>query len=383
MSKNILTHLKIVEACGKANVPAMLVGAPGIGKTAILEKFAESIGYDLNIQLLSAQDNTDVTGLPARVQQDNIFTTDYATPKYQLDIINKPKTLLFLDEMNNGMPSVQSAWLTILQSRRFPNGMKMNNDTWIVGAMNPREQSADGWDLSLATTNRICFIPFEVPFSYWKSFMIETQEDLTFMTDNLSEEDIHRSELNWKLNIIKFLESSEGKLYEQHFPQVDADPVVYGAVTLSEQEIFKMAWSSRRSWYNAAKVLSYLGNDKIAINIALNGLVGYAAATEFLDFIESESKLPSPIDILDNPAIIDWKNENRIDQVNRLMRSVIKIKDRDEQMYDLFMHILKCGRADIAVPYIYNEDGNGFISIYRGKRDLAEILNYWEEAEDK
>lgn len=379
MNNSILTHLKIMEACGRANVPVMFVGAPGIGKTAILEQFSEQLDYRLDIQLLSTQDNTDVTGLPVRTEVNGVFTTDYATPRYQLDIINNPNTILFLDEMNNGAPSVQSAWLTILQSRKFPNGMKMNDKTWIVGAMNPRTQSADGWELSLATTNRICFIPFEVPFSYWKEFMLGTQSKFKFAFDTLSEADIATSEKDWKYKIVSFLESTEGREYEQRFPKTDADPTSYGAITESDKEIFKMAWCSRRSWYNAAKVLSYLGDDKVAINIALNGLVGYAAAVAFMEFVAVNDKLPSATEVINNPSIIDWKNENRVDQINKIMRNIMKLKNKDEEIFDLFLHVLKEGRAELISPYMYDDNNTGFISTYKGTRDISELIQYWDK----
>lgn len=380
--KTIQTHLKIMEACGRANVPVMFVGAPGIGKTAILEQFCDQLNYRLDVQLLSTQDNTDVSGLPVRTEVGNTFTTEYATPRYQLDIIENPKTLLFLDEMNNGAPAVQSAWLTILQSRKFPNGLKMDKDTWIVGAMNPRTQSADGWELSLATTNRICFIPFEVPFSFWKSWMLENQPKFTFAFDNLDEDRIKKSEMDWKVKIISFLESTEGREYEQRFPKLDADPTAYGAITESEKEIFRMAWCSRRSWYNAAKVLSYLGDDKVAINIALNGLVGYAAAVAFLDFVSTSDSLPSAKEVVNNPKIIDWKNEFRMDQINKLFRNILDLKDKDEEIYDLFEYVIKEGRADLVTPYMYNDDGTGFISTYKGTKSLETLIKYWSEAQN-
>ena len=375
--KNIQTHLKIMEACGRANVPVMFVGAPGIGKTAILEQFCDNLNYRLDVQLLSTQDNTDVTGLPVRTDVGGVFTTEYATPRYQLDIVNNPKTLLFLDEMNNGAPSVQSAWLTILQSRRFPNGMTMNKDTWIVGAMNPRTQSADGWELSYATTNRICFIPFEVPFSFWRDWMLENQSEFTFAFDNLKEEDIKKAEYEWKYKIINFLESTEGREYEQRFPKLDADPTAYGAITDSEKEIFKMAWCSRRSWYNAAKVMSYLADDKLAINIALNGLVGYAAAVAFLEFVDTTDKLPSASEVVSNPKLIDWKNEYRMDRINKLFRNILELKDKDDEVYDLFKYVIKDGRADLVTPYMFNDDGTGFIQKYKGKKDIGELTHYW------
>jgi len=254
----------------------------------------------------------------------------------------------------------------------------MDKNTWIVGAMNPRAQSAYGWELSLATTNRICFIPFEVPFSVWKDFMLENQSPFSFLYDSLSPKELSVIERDWKIKIIQFLESTEGKEYEQRFPKVDADPKAYGAITDSDKEIFKMAWCSRRSWYNAAKVLSYLGKDRVAINMALNGLVGYAAAIAFIDYVNTHDKLPSASQVVDNPAIIDWKNEGRIDQVNKLMRSIMELKNADEKIYDLFLHVLRENRADLITPYMYSDDNTGFIQKYKGKRNIADIIKYWE-----
>lgn len=387
MDTSVLTSLKIIESCGRANVPVILVGAPGIGKTAILEQFANQLGYKLDVQLLSTQDNTDVTGLPVRTTlPSGITTTEYATPAYQVRLMESPNTMLFLDELNNGAPAVQSAWLTILQSRRFPSGLKMNDATWIVGAMNPRSQSADGWELSAATANRLCFIPFETPFSFWKDWMLERQKSLPILFTNIPSDRLHSNELKWKRKVVEFLESTEGKEYEQKLPDISADPTTYGAITESEKEIFYLSWCSRRSWYNAAKVLSYLDGDKLAMNLALNGIVGYPATIAFLDFLSKSSTLPSVEEVLSDPSCVDWKSEIRVDEVNKLIRAIMQTVPCDDKVYDLFQYILKEGTADLISPYMYNDEcgdnNEGFIQSYKGTKNVWDLVSYWETKEN-
>jgi len=53
------------------NPPALMIfGVPGIGKTTIVNKFAEDKNYELRVKHLSRMDPTDWTGIPKNDPND-------------------------------------------------------------------------------------------------------------------------------------------------------------------------------------------------------------------------------------------------------------------------------------------------------------------------
>lgn len=162
-SANSITMVSL-RATVEARKPCMLVGAPGVGKTATIRAMAESMGYELITLLGSQMDPTDITGLPKGevIAQDeegkDIWGTVYLSPWWQVKILQKKKVMLFLDEFSNTSSAVRASMLTMLQNREFPNGTVMPDETIVLGAMNPTEQASDGWELDKPTTNRITFL---------------------------------------------------------------------------------------------------------------------------------------------------------------------------------------------------------------------------------
>jgi len=55
---------------------------------------------------------------------------------------------------------VQDTLLTLIQSRTFPNGDKINKEVWFVGAQNP-SISYNNYEMSPAMKNRFAWLHFE------------------------------------------------------------------------------------------------------------------------------------------------------------------------------------------------------------------------------
>ncbi len=304
----------------RARMPAVLVGPPGVGKTAKLYELAKRMGYTLITLIGSQLDPTDIVGLPKgellgkTEDGKDIYGTVNLSPWWQVEILLKKKVILFLDEMSNTSSATRASMLTMLQSREFPNGQKMPADTIVVGAMNPTEQAADGYDLDAPTTNRINFIVWAPSVEEWKAGMLRAWG-----------KKVSPAELAWRRRVVRFIEASPDSL--QKLPDSSPSPetpAAYGANAMdpSEMEVFRYAWPSRRSWDNLARVLAFTDDKSPVIQDTLaQGIVGYVQASKFRDWLKRNSKI-TLTDLMDNPRSVDWRTIGQ-DESNFLLRGVI------------------------------------------------------------
>jgi hypothetical protein len=109
---------EIVEKCMLAGKPLLIEGPPGVGKTHIVSAAAKKAGYEICIEYTSMSDPTDPKGLP--------FASADHTKAELLPIgimakifdATKP-ILLFLDDLGNAIPAVQTAYMHNIYGRKI------------------------------------------------------------------------------------------------------------------------------------------------------------------------------------------------------------------------------------------------------------------------
>lgn len=317
----------------KAKNSQMVVGNPGLGKSAMIYSLARNyLNYDVITIIGSQKEPQDVTGFPRMVErplQDGrkISVTEYAIPIWQYQVLNKPKTLIFLDEFSNSQPPVQAAMLQILNERQFPDGSKIPNQTAIIGAMNPVETAADGYELSPPVANRLKFIPWEPKYESWKYGLLCNWGEPNKVSSD---------EMYWRRRVTDFLDQNHSLVYRLPEKNTQSDPgSVYGfGKSPAENDIYKTAYPSNRSWTNLAKELPNCINKRGFINIDLamktaNGIVGYDASTKFINFIrENASSLPSTVEVLKDPEIIPFKSL-KMNELTNIIRSAFDYVKED------------------------------------------------------
>lgn len=299
----------------------MLVGNPGLGKSALVGMVAEMLEYKMITIIGSQKEPQDVTGFPRLVEKPlpdggTVSVTEYAIPYWEFAILREKKVVLFLDEFSNSTPAVQAAMLQILNEREFPDGSKLPNATVIIGAMNPVETAADGYELGLPVTNRLKFIPWEPSFDTWAQGLI---------TNWGQPDKISKDVLYWRKMVVEFLKRNPSLLYKLPEKNQGKDPgTVYGFNdSPAETDIFKMAYPSNRSWTNYATELAYCESKPTLMQKAGNGLVGYEAATKFMLFASRmNSAIPSIQEALETPSVIRWDNLDSNDILNLLNEAV-------------------------------------------------------------
>jgi len=146
-------QLEALTLAVAADLPVLLWGEPGIGKTAALTQLAVALDLPLTTVIASVHEPSDFSGLPVVGDDPATQGVPMAPPDWAVRLVRAGRGLLFLDELSTAPPAVQAALLRLVLERqvgslRLPPGVR------IVAAANPRSSAADGWDLSPPLANR-------------------------------------------------------------------------------------------------------------------------------------------------------------------------------------------------------------------------------------
>nr|WP_033340565.1 AAA family ATPase [Catenuloplanes japonicus] len=136
-----------------ADLPVLLWGEPGIGKTAGLTQLAADLDLPLTTVIASVHEPSDFSGLPVVGDDPAVQGVPMAPPDWAVRLVRQGKGLLFLDELSTAPPAVQAALLRLVLERRV-GALTLPRGVRIVAAANPRASAADGWELSPPLANR-------------------------------------------------------------------------------------------------------------------------------------------------------------------------------------------------------------------------------------
>ncbi|MDI1461586.1 MoxR family ATPase [Catellatospora sp. KI3] len=136
-----------------ADLPVLLWGEPGIGKTAALNQLAAVLDLPLTTVIASVHEPTDFSGLPIVGDDPAVQGVPMAPPDWAVRLVRAGRGLLFLDELSTAPPAVQAALLRLVLERRV-GALELPPGVRIVAAANPRSSAADGWELSAPLANR-------------------------------------------------------------------------------------------------------------------------------------------------------------------------------------------------------------------------------------
>ena len=159
--------------------PVFLVGAPGIGKTAIMSQIAEELGIGLVSYSMTHHTRQSALGLPFIVHHQydgmDIDVSEYTMSEIiasiydYMDSTGLDKGILFLDEINCVSETLYPSMLQFLQFKTF--GRHKVPDNWvIVCAGNPPAYNKSVHEFDIVTLDRLRKIDVEPDFQAWKSY---------------------------------------------------------------------------------------------------------------------------------------------------------------------------------------------------------------------
>lgn len=163
--------------------PVFLVGAPGIGKTAIVEQIAAELNLGFVSYSMTHHTRQSALGLPFIVDKE-YGGKKYSVSEYTMSEIiasvydemektGKKEGILFLDEINCVSETLAPSMLQFLQYKTF--GRHQVPDGWIVvTAGNPPEYNDSVRQFDIAMLDRLKKIEVEPDYPVWKEFALQT-----------------------------------------------------------------------------------------------------------------------------------------------------------------------------------------------------------------
>lgn len=162
--------------------PIFLLGAPGIGKTAIMEQIAAELGIALVSYSMTHHTRQSALGLPF-IKEKSYGDMKYDVSEYTMSEIiasiyetmeqsGVREGILFLDEINCVSETLAPSMLQFLQYKVF--GKHAVPEGWvIVTAGNPPMYNKSVREFDVVTMDRLKVIEVEADYETWKQYALD------------------------------------------------------------------------------------------------------------------------------------------------------------------------------------------------------------------
>lgn len=218
--------------------PVFIWGAPGIGKSALVEKFAEEVGLPCVSLLGSQLAPEDIIGIP----QIKGETSEFLPPKM---IARKEPYVLFLDELNACSQEVQKAFYSLIHERRIGE-YHLPEGSIVIGAGNRTQDNAIVKTMSSALINRMFHVQLKVDSKQWLEWAYENEihpwviQYITQRPDHLfsvppKTEEPYSTPRSWHMLSDALKEFGAG---EKELPEEVLRVLVYGSISASHAGMF-------------------------------------------------------------------------------------------------------------------------------------------------
>ena len=159
--------------------PVLLLGAPGIGKTQIMEQAARECGVALVAYTITHHTRQSAIGLPFISKKEyggrEYSATEYTMSEIVASIYDRMREtgltegILFIDEINCVSETLAPAMLQFLQCKTFGN-QAVPAGWVIVAAGNPPEYNKSVRDFDIVTLDRVRRMDIEPDLPVWKDY---------------------------------------------------------------------------------------------------------------------------------------------------------------------------------------------------------------------
>lgn len=159
--------------------PILLIGPPGIGKTAIAQQIANELNISLVSYSITHHTRQSAIGLPKIAQKNyggEIFDVTVYTMSEIIEAIYRkieesgiPEGILFIDEINCASETLAPAMLQFLQCKTF-GSHKVPKGWVIVSAGNPPDFNKSVRSFDIVTLDRVRKITIDADCDVWLSY---------------------------------------------------------------------------------------------------------------------------------------------------------------------------------------------------------------------
>ncbi|OPC77514.1 AAA family ATPase [Embleya scabrispora] len=329
-------QLEALTLAVAADLPVLLWGEPGIGKTAALTQLAETLDLPLTTVIASVHEPSDFSGLPIVGDDPATDGVPMAPPEWAVRLVRAGRGLLFLDELSTAPPAVQAALLRLVLERRV-GALQLPPGIRIVAAANPRASAADGWELSPPMANRFVHLQWV--------------HDHDVVVRGLGG--------TWPRATLPVLDPT--RLAEA---VAFARRAVCGLLTTRPKLVHLLptsetrrggAWPSPRSWDMTVSLIAFAtaaGSSREVLSLLVRGTVGDGPGLELLAALD-RMDLPDPEDLLADPtrAILPERGDLRQAVLDGVVEAVRKRPDKPrwDAAWAILVRALDTGAPDLVV----------------------------------
>lgn len=237
-----------IEKFVDLQIPLMLWGSPGVGKSSLIKQIGEKHNRKVIVLMLSQIEYSDLRGIPYILNG----TVNWSIPSF-FPTNEDDNSIIFLDEINCAHPSILSAAYQLILDRKIgdytlPKGVS------IVAAGNKIEDNSDLTEMPLPLLNRFAHIEISFDYKSWETYASQTHNSL----------------------VLEYLASNKSELMFKPKDQI------------------KNSFNTPRSWHKVSDILNtyketsdILKNIK-TISILIASCIGDTIAPKFLAFLKSK-----------------------------------------------------------------------------------------------
>lgn len=329
-------QLEALTLAVAADLPVLLWGEPGIGKTAALTQLAESLDLPLTTVIASVHEPSDFSGLPIVGDDPAEQGVPMAPPDWAVRLVRAGRGLLFLDELSTAPPAVQAALLRLVLERRI-GALRLPPEVRIVAAANPRSSAADGWELSPPLANRFVHLQWTHDHEVVVRGLGGTWPRATL--PRLGPERLPQA-VDFARRAVCGLLAARPKLVHQ----------------LPSGETRRGGpWPSPRSWEMTLRLIAFAtaaGSSRDVLSLLVRGTVGDGPGLELLASLD-RMDLPDPEALLADPAgaVLPERGDLRQAVLEGVVEAVRgrPEKSRWDAAWSLLVRALDTGAPDLVV----------------------------------
>lgn len=306
--------------------PILLIGPPGIGKTAIMEQVARECQVALVSYTITHHTRQSAIGLPY-IEKKMFGGREYAITEYtmseivasiyeKMEATGLKEGILFIDEINCVSETLAPTMLQFLQGKTFGNH-RIPEGWVIVTAGNPPEYNQSVREFDIVTLDRVKKITVEENYPVWKAYAYENH--------------IHSA-------ILSYLD-----IKKENFYQIET--------TVDGREIV-----TARGWEDLSKLMLVYEELGIAVDesVIIQYIQNRRIAKDFANYLDLYKKYQTDYDVEAvvqgrvKPSSIDRIRKASFDEklsvinllISKLTAVFSEVYDKDQYVRDLY-EILK------------------------------------------
>lgn len=256
----------VLTECLEVNMavklPVFVWGAPGIGKSRLVDQLGEKQGRKVSTHIISQWDAVDARGVPTITKVEGKNRTSWALPD-MFPTDPEADEIIFLDEMNAAPQAVQGPMFQFILDRRIGE-YRLPENVSIIAAGNRESDRGIAQRMSTPLADRFDHLELTVDNDAWEQWALSAGVHSAVI-----------SFVRWRPGFLHNWDARGGKC--------QATP---------------------RGWEYVSKYVTHAEENDVskkALSTLVIGKIGKAVGAEFLGFLDVLRDLPDPQSILLDP----------------------------------------------------------------------------------